>query len=215
MAIKRSSLEQKWYYRAAKAFFLVLPLLILLLLLSRGRIVACGIVQKNSPELLLNYLVFTAIGLALYYVALKWIWRGFLYIAFGGIEDDVKKDYARAIPVEPERNKAAQAIPLIITLILFALMFLSATGYITLPKIDLNALPQIDSDFVNPPNAGPTVTCPATSAQTATPCGSVRKGVGVSGVIVRDPCDCPSDTTYSGTTDVVTPGGPYKICTCN
>lgn len=61
-----------------------------------------------------------------------------------------------------------------------------------------------------PPN-----NCPATSAQTSTPCHSVQNGVAVSGVIVRDPCPCPSDTTYSGTTDVVTPGGPYKICVCD
>lgn len=219
MTIKKSSLEGRWYYRVAKVFFLILPLLILFFLLLSillgKRIVACSIVQSNFSEFPLDYFVFIAIGLALYYVLLKWIWKGFLYIAFGGVEDDMKKDYARAIPVKPERNKAAQAIPLIITLILLALMFLSAMGYITLPKIDLNALPQIDSDFVNPPNAGPTVTCPATSAQTATPCGSVSNGVGVSGVIVHDSCRCPSDTNYSGTTDVVTPGGPYKICTCN
>lgn len=53
--------------------------------------------------------------------------------------------------------------------------------------------------------------CPTTSDP---PCHSVQNGVETSGVIVFDYCDCPSDTTYSGTTDVVTPGGPYKICVC-
>lgn len=66
-----------------------------------------------------------------------------------------------------------------------------------------------DNDDVNPGK------CPATSAQTSTPCGSVQNGVAVVGVIVYDYCECPSDTVYSGTTDRVTPGGPYKICTCN
>jgi hypothetical protein len=51
------------------------------------------------------------------------------------------------------------------------------------------------------------------------PCHSVQNGgeipVQTSGVIVYDYCECPSDTHYSGTTDVVTPGGPYKICICN
>jgi hypothetical protein len=45
------------------------------------------------------------------------------------------------------------------------------------------------------------------------PCGSVRNGVGVTGVIVPGSCDCPSDTTFAQM-DNVTAGGPYKICTC-
>lgn len=60
--------------------------------------------------------------------------------------------------------------------------------------------------------------CPATSAQTDTPCNSVHQegefNAKTEGVIVYDCCDCPNDTYYSGTTDRVTPGGPYKICNC-
>lgn len=51
--------------------------------------------------------------------------------------------------------------------------------------------------------------CRATSAEWGIPCGG-----GVSGLPVPDSCDCPSDTVYSGTTDRITAGGPYKICTC-
>lgn len=53
-------------------------------------------------------------------------------------------------------------------------------------------------------------TCRTTSAQWGIPCGQG----GVSGLPVPDSCDCPSDTYYSGTTDRITKGGPYKICTC-
>ena len=58
------------------------------------------------------------------------------------------------------------------------------------------------------------IKCPPTSAETSTPCNSVQNGVAVSGIVVHDSCNCPSDTYYSGTTDVVTPGGPWKICIC-
>jgi hypothetical protein len=45
------------------------------------------------------------------------------------------------------------------------------------------------------------------------PCHSVDGSVGVSGVIVKDPCKCPSDTIYDSQ-DVITAGGPYNICKC-
>lgn len=222
MPIKKSSLERKWYYRLAKVFFLILPLLILLLLLLGKKTLACTVVPGNFFGLSPNAFVFIAIGLVLYYVLLKWLWVALLYIAFGGIKDDTRGengtkngDAQPAAPAKLERAKAMQMTRLIIMLILLTVGFLAAMGYITLPKIDFNALPQTGQDFVNPPNARSTLFCPYLSSQMATPCGSVNNGVGVSGVIVYDACDCPSDTTYSGTTDVVTPGGPYKICTCN
>ena len=80
-------------------------------------------------------------------------------------------------------------------------------GYIKLPKIDLD-------NNTNKASDSGSATCPTMSTQTATPCRSTQGGVGVGGVIVYDNCECPKDTTYSGTTDYVTPGGPYKICTC-
>ncbi|OHA48210.1 MAG: hypothetical protein A2991_03395 [Candidatus Terrybacteria bacterium RIFCSPLOWO2_01_FULL_58_14] len=218
MPIKRSALEHKWYYRAAKVFFLILPFLILLLLslsfFLRRKIISCSFVEQSSfPELPLDYLLLLAIGMVLYYVVLKWVWKGFLYIAFGGLEDDIKKEDERSgrdgeppAQTKPEQNRMAQIVPFVILLIILAIMFLASRGYITLPKIDLDS-------FGNSFNGGVTASCPATSAQTSTPCGSVQGGIGVSGIIVPDRCECPSDTTYVGV-DNTAPGGPYKQCIC-
>ncbi len=38
-----------------------------------------------------SYVIWTVVGLVLYYLTLKAIWRGFLYIVFGGLEDDAMK----------------------------------------------------------------------------------------------------------------------------
>ena len=213
MSVKKSSLEQRWYYRVAKVFFLILPILIALLILLNGKVTVCGVLQKSIPDFLLKYLVYIVTGLVLYYLILKGIWRGFLYIVFGGLEDDTKKEGSeQPASAKPKPSKTAELIPLIILFIVFAIFVLSQMGYITLPKIDLDNVKLTPGSNVK---LTPGSACPATSAQTATPCRSTQKGVGVGGVIVYDYCDCPSDTTYSGTTDVVTPGGPYKICTCN
>ncbi len=95
MPIKKSALEKKWYYRIAKIFFLwVFPILVAAALflviysdmsvMFPGDIVAT--IQANS-----SYIIGIAIGLGLYFLILKGIWRGFLYIAFGGLEDDMQK----------------------------------------------------------------------------------------------------------------------------
>jgi len=61
-------------------------------------------------------------------------------------------------------------------------------------------------------------TCPVTSKDTSTPCctaqGTGELSPNVAGIIVKQPCKCPSDTTYASE-DVITAGGPYNICTCN
>jgi len=114
MPIKKSILEQKWYYRIAKVFFLMLPLVVVVILLksyidisgiSQNNIVA--ILEKNSA-----YIVYAVVGLISYYLILKGIWRGFLYIAFGGLEDDTTKKSVGAIqpndqvvhPVTPSKG---------------------------------------------------------------------------------------------------------------
>ena len=207
MPIKKSYLEQKWYYRVAKVFFLILPLLVALIILLNGKITICGVLQKNILDFLQKYLVYIATGLALYYLILKGIWRGFLYIVFGGLEDDTKKKGGEQLA--PARsNKIAQLIPFIIILVIFTIFVLSEMGYLTLPKIDLN----FSGNLNVKPTPGPT--CFTTSAQMGTPCHSVKNGVGVSGVIVPAKCNCPNDTKYVQM-DNVSPGGPYKICTCN
>ena len=93
MPIKRSILEQKWYYRIARVFFLVLPLVVIVILL-KNYIDVSSISQDNIVEILQKNstnIVYVVVGLVLYYLILKGIWRGFLYIAFGGLEDDITK----------------------------------------------------------------------------------------------------------------------------
>ncbi len=55
--------------------------------------------------------------------------------------------------------------------------------------------------------------CPTTSCEAGNCCHSVNGGVGVSGVITREPCDCPQDTDFAQK-DMITQGGPYNICKC-
>ncbi len=95
MAIKKSLLEQKWYYRVAKVLFVWVPpiaviagILLLVFVDMRGlpNESISAVVQGDVP-----YIVGAAIGLALYFVLLKIIWGGFLYVTFGGFEDDTKK----------------------------------------------------------------------------------------------------------------------------
>jgi len=63
------------------------------------------------------------------------------------------------------------------------------------------------------PTAGPAGTCPVTSCDTGTCCGSVHNGVKVSGVLTFGNCKCPVDTKFEQQ-DVITAGGPYNICSC-
>ncbi|MFH1200760.1 MAG: hypothetical protein V1484_00295 [bacterium] len=93
MSIKKSSLEQKWYYRAAKIFFILLPFLVIVIIFLKGSIKISlsgknieAVLQQNSV-----YIFYAVGGLILYFLILKGIWRGFLYITFGGLEDDTKK----------------------------------------------------------------------------------------------------------------------------
>lgn len=211
MAIKKSTLEQKWFYRLAKVFFLLLPFLIAILFVLRNRIIVCTTsLQENIFDLYPNYIIFLVVALILYFLLLKWVWKGLLYIIFGGLDDDTKKQESNQSSgeTEPKHKETTQVIPLVIAFIIFTIIALSLTGYIELPKINLN---NTNNHLDN--KSGSTV-CPTMSTQTSTPCHSIRDGVGVSGVIVYDSCKCPEDTIYSGTTDYVTPGGPYKICTC-
>lgn len=215
MPIRKSYLEQKWYYRVAKVFFLLLPLLIALIVFLNGEISICYISQKNILDILQKNIVYVAIGLVLYYLILIGIWRCFLYIAFGGLEDDAKnKDDNQPAPIRSKRTKIIQLIPVIIILGVAAIYLLSEMGYITLPKINLDSFESLNvKSTITPKSTTPKSTCPATSAQTGTPCRSVKNGIGVSGIIVPASCNCPSDTAYAGM-DNISSGGPYKICSC-
>jgi len=212
MPIKRSTLESKWYYRAIKTFFIILPLLVVIYLLLNQKANICAVSRSNLVDFLLDDLVYVIVIIAAYYLLAWIIWRAVLYLIFGGVEDDIAKK-AAAVPVR-ENKKQAVIIKIFCIVIIIAailLLVLAKTGVITLPQGGFNGPVNINLNM-NIPHPGPN--CPATSKQTATPCHSVKGGVGVGGVIVKEPCQCPSDTKYSGTTDVVTPGGPYRICTC-
>jgi len=138
MSIKKSYLERKWYYRVAKVFFLILPFLVAVILLNK-KIIFFGISQKNIAGILqgnILYIIYIAIGLVLYFLILKAIWKIFLYIAFGGLEDDTIKEGSKATQsVNPATKSVA---PLIILLIFFAIAALFQMGYIKLPKINPN-----------------------------------------------------------------------------
>ena len=94
MSIKKSTLEQKWYYRIAKVIFLwVPPILVAVAVLLVVSVDMKGTgkdlittLQNDSP-----YLFYALVGLILYFLILKGIWRGFLYVVFGGLEDDTIK----------------------------------------------------------------------------------------------------------------------------
>lgn len=95
MSIKRSYLEQKWYYRVAKVIFLWLPpigIAIILFLVIFSDMIGksaedLGVIVQSNGSLIVG----AVIGLLIYFLILKGIWRGFLYIAFGGLENDVDK----------------------------------------------------------------------------------------------------------------------------
>jgi hypothetical protein len=212
MPIKKSSLEQKWYYRTVKTFFLIIPLVIIIFFLLNKNAVVCNVLPVDIFDTLRHGIVYIAVGLILYFLILILIWRIFVYIVFGGIEDDTQRKESgqaqSANQAEPKSVKIVRLIAIIIILSAFAILILSKMGYIAPSGINTDLSGQ---DIK--PTLTPGYTCPVTSAQTATPCHSAKDGVGVSGVIVPDKCNCPSDTKYAQM-DNVTVGGPYKICTC-
>jgi len=93
VSIKKSHLEQKWYYRIAKVLVLTLPLAVIAIAYFTGDITVGDLSEKA---------VALAIGLPAYYLVVAAGWKIFLYIAFGGLEDDTKKGI-----IEP---KTAQTI---------------------------------------------------------------------------------------------------------
>ncbi len=136
MSIKKSSLEQKWYYRVAKVFFTILPLFVAVAGLFKGYINIGNITSKNIAAILQknsDYIVYVVVGLVLYYLILNIVWSIFLYLVFGGIEDDTIKKGSGEVQ---SANPAFQVIPIIIIIVVFAIFALSQNGYIKLPQID-------------------------------------------------------------------------------
>jgi hypothetical protein len=130
MPIKKSFLEQKWYFRVTKVFFLMLPFLAAIFLFWR---MGGGWVLY----LLKTYPVYIAAGLVLYFVLLSIIWRIFIYIAFGGLENDAKPvDPAVPAATLPPKQSAWQAIPILIIICVVAITAYKL-GYISLPGMNI------------------------------------------------------------------------------
>ncbi len=125
MSIKQSSLEKKSLYRIAKIFFLLLPWLVLAVVFLGGYIIIPEITQQH---IIAAYIVG---GLILYYLFLNLTWRGFLYIVFGGLENDTKKPItARVQPVSPITQpvqKPNQAAPVFGILVFVIILVIIAT----------------------------------------------------------------------------------------
>ncbi len=83
MAIKQSFLEGKWYYRLAKVFFIIIPILII------AALAIFSIQYKYWPDV--SGIIIVVAGIAVYFLVIKGIWRAFLYIFFGGLENDAKQ----------------------------------------------------------------------------------------------------------------------------
>ena len=136
MSIKKSSLEQKWYYRVAKIFFLLLPFFVVAIIFYKGYL-NIDISQKNVGDILQKnsiYIVYVVGGLVLYFLILKGIWRGFLYITFGGLEDDTQKKVVIAtqsanptIQPAPVKNNGLGVAIFLIFLIIFLIYITTYT----------------------------------------------------------------------------------------
>lgn len=203
MPIKKSTLEEKWYFRVVKVFFLILPLLIVIFILLNGKIDICNISQKNIFDIPEKSIVYIIIGLVFYYLILSGIWRIFLYIVFGGLVDDKKN--SRSVIESTSVNNGGLLLLLVIIIVLFLLTYFN----VNLPK-QFNTLIQSINGGSSSGGGGSKITCPTKSNP---PCNSVKTGIKTSGVIVPGNCNCPSDTDYAQM-DNITKGGPYKICKC-
>src|SRR3990167_6064792 len=199
MTTTKSKLEEKWYFRVLKVFFLILPLLIVIFLLLNGKIDICNIPQENISDIPEKSIVYILIGLALYYLILSVIWRIFLYLVFGGLVDDKKN--SKSVIESASANNGG----LLLLLVFIIVLFLMAYFNVNLPK-QFNTFTQFFSstnDGNNSGGGGSKITCPTKSNP---PCNSVKTGIRTSGVIVPGNCNCPSDTEYAQM-DNITKGG--------
>lgn len=100
MPIKKSSLEKNLFYRLVKVFTILFPLMVVAVAYSRGYI-------KNS-NLTENNIIYAVIAIVLYVMIINVVWGIFLYIVFGGMENDmIRATSAATQPVGPAANQAA------------------------------------------------------------------------------------------------------------
>ena len=92
MAIKKSLLERKWYYRVARVIVWVVPVIVIAVLVFKNGINFSEITKLNLVKILqdnVNAIVYAVIGLLAYILLIKIVWRATLYIVFGGLENDM------------------------------------------------------------------------------------------------------------------------------
>lgn len=132
MSIKKSVLEEKLLYRIAKIFFLILPLLVLVIIFLKEYITIPNITQNNIVDIFqknIIYIMYVIGGLILYYLLLNLVWKGILYIIFGGLESDTRKPIAGITqpvnlvtrPTQPP-NLAGFAVGLVFIIILIIII---------------------------------------------------------------------------------------------
>jgi len=89
MSIKRSLLENKWYYRVGKVLFWAPPLLLIALVALTDWQVYYNFFQYggNIFEVTSFYLILAAVS---YLIIFSIVLQVFFYIVFGGVENDMK-----------------------------------------------------------------------------------------------------------------------------
>lgn len=138
MPIKKSTLEKSLLYRIIKICFLIIPLIVIATLFFKGDIVIPEITQKNLAEVIqknIVYLIYLVIGLILYYLILKIVWRGFLYLAYGGLEDDTVK---KGSVMDKAQQANQVAAPIIVLIIIIVIVFLFQTGQLKMSDLNFN-----------------------------------------------------------------------------
>lgn len=146
MPIKKSVLEQKWYYRLLKVTYLILPLAITIIFILNNKVNIPLISQKNLADLVQKNLVniiYVLIGVVLYYSIIP---RAVFYLLFGGIEDDTK---AKSLNNQATINQSA-FIPLFILLMVVIIFLLSEKGYINLKNLNLSSIQTNKTKPVSP-----------------------------------------------------------------
>lgn len=128
MPIKKSQLEQKWYYRVVKVFFILLPFLFAAVMFWRLKNNFLSVVQEN--------IFFIFIALALYVLILSIIWKIVLYIAFGGVENDTLKK-APEVPA-PVKAKNDWVGPFVLFIIIIIIFILFQSGNVNLSNVNLS-----------------------------------------------------------------------------
>lgn len=126
MPIKKSILEQKWYYRVVKIIYILLPFGVGAYFYLTKKITATNLSKHG--------LIWAAIVFG-YYVGISLLWRIVLYIGFGGLEDDIKKKVEKPgvlpgttgpIPIPAKKAGGGLAAFIVIIMIIGMVAFFSS-----------------------------------------------------------------------------------------